>query len=188
MNVIFKIIYPNGKLYIGQDRTDSINYFGSASSALIAQDFTREQRRDFTIRKESFGSPRRRLRAKSRLRKSNSFGSFAPTIQRSATIGGRNHPNCLNLSFDFRAPQGERARESRKSPRETPHWRAKILVFRLSRAPKSGKTRLLLRFWLLSTSRVGFPSPRPLRTKHYIKCVQWVAGDAGTLRFMVGAE
>ncbi|WP_289325024.1 hypothetical protein [Peribacillus sp. ACCC06369] len=29
-----------------------INYFGSVSSKLIAKDFTREQRRDFTIRKE----------------------------------------------------------------------------------------------------------------------------------------
>jgi hypothetical protein len=52
MNVIYKITYPNGKIYIGQDRTDDINYFGSAKSELIAKDFTREQRRDFTIRKE----------------------------------------------------------------------------------------------------------------------------------------
>jgi hypothetical protein len=44
--------YPNGKIYIGQDRTDSINYFGSASSAVIAEDFTREQRKDFAIRRE----------------------------------------------------------------------------------------------------------------------------------------
>jgi len=50
--VIYKITYPNGKIYVGQDRTDSINYFGSASSNLIAKDFTREQRRGFTIRKE----------------------------------------------------------------------------------------------------------------------------------------
>jgi hypothetical protein len=50
--VIYKITYPNGKIYVGQDRTDSINYFGSASSELIAKDFTREQRQDFTIRKE----------------------------------------------------------------------------------------------------------------------------------------
>jgi len=42
MKVIYKITYPNGKIYISQDLTDSINYFGSASSALIAQDFTRE--------------------------------------------------------------------------------------------------------------------------------------------------
>lgn len=52
MKVVYKITYPNGKIYIGQDVTDSINYFGSASSELIAQDFTREERRDFTIRKE----------------------------------------------------------------------------------------------------------------------------------------
>jgi hypothetical protein len=50
--VVYKITYPNGKIYIGKDLTDSINYFGSASSVLIAQDFTREQRRDFTIKKE----------------------------------------------------------------------------------------------------------------------------------------
>jgi hypothetical protein len=52
MKVIYKITYPNGKIYIGQDRTDSINYFGSANDSLIARDFTREQRRDFTIRKQ----------------------------------------------------------------------------------------------------------------------------------------
>ena len=50
--VIYKITYPNGKIYVGQDLTDSLNYFGSASSELIAQDFTRDQMRDFTIRKE----------------------------------------------------------------------------------------------------------------------------------------
>jgi hypothetical protein len=50
--VIYKITYPNGKIYVGQDLTDSINYFGSASSKLIGEDFTREERRDFTIRKE----------------------------------------------------------------------------------------------------------------------------------------
>jgi hypothetical protein len=52
MKVIYKITYPNRKIYIGQDVTDSINYFGSASSKLIEKDFTREQRRDFVIRKE----------------------------------------------------------------------------------------------------------------------------------------
>ena len=52
MNVIYKITYPNGKIYVGQDRTDSINYFGSADSDLIAKDFPREQRRRFTITKE----------------------------------------------------------------------------------------------------------------------------------------
>ncbi|TMC86881.1 MAG: GIY-YIG nuclease family protein [Chloroflexi bacterium] len=52
MKVIYKITYPNRKIYIGQDITDTLNYFGSASSKLIEKDFTREQRRDFTIRKE----------------------------------------------------------------------------------------------------------------------------------------
>jgi hypothetical protein len=52
MKVIYKVTYPNGKIYVGKDVTDSINYFGSADSALIARDFTREQRRDFTIRRE----------------------------------------------------------------------------------------------------------------------------------------
>ncbi len=52
MKVIYKITYPNGKIYVGKDLTDSINYFGSASSSIIAKDFTREQRRVFTIRRE----------------------------------------------------------------------------------------------------------------------------------------
>lgn len=52
--VIYKITYPNGKIYIGQDRTNTLNYFGSANSSLIESDFTDEERRDFTIRKETF--------------------------------------------------------------------------------------------------------------------------------------
>lgn len=52
MKVIYKITYPNGKIYIGKDLTDSINYFGSADSKLIEKDYTREQRKDFSIRKE----------------------------------------------------------------------------------------------------------------------------------------
>ena len=50
--IVYKITYPNGKIYIGSDLTDSANYFGSASSELIRKDFTREELRDFTIRKE----------------------------------------------------------------------------------------------------------------------------------------
>jgi len=49
---IYKIIYPNGKIYIGQDRTDDINYFGSANSHIIAASFTKKQRRLFTVTKE----------------------------------------------------------------------------------------------------------------------------------------
>jgi len=52
MKVIYKITYPNGKIYIGKDLTDTIDYFGSPDSDLIAKDFTREQRADFFVRKE----------------------------------------------------------------------------------------------------------------------------------------
>ncbi len=52
MKVIYKITYPNGKIYMGKDLTDSINYFDSANSKLIEKDVTREQRRDFAIRKK----------------------------------------------------------------------------------------------------------------------------------------
>jgi len=52
MKVIYRITYPNGKIYVGKDLTDSINYFGSADSALTERDFSHQQRRDFTIRKE----------------------------------------------------------------------------------------------------------------------------------------
>lgn len=52
LKVIYKITYPNGKIYIGKDLTGSANYFGSADSKLIEKDFTREQLLDFSIRKE----------------------------------------------------------------------------------------------------------------------------------------
>ena len=35
LKIIYKITYPNGKIYIGSDETNSINYFGSADSKLI---------------------------------------------------------------------------------------------------------------------------------------------------------
>jgi len=43
MKVIYKITYPNGKIYIGQDLTNTLNYFGSANSRLIEKDFTRKK-------------------------------------------------------------------------------------------------------------------------------------------------
>lgn len=50
--VIYKITYPNGKIYVGQDLTGSISYFGSPSSKRVEADFTQEQARDFTLRKQ----------------------------------------------------------------------------------------------------------------------------------------
>lgn len=52
MDVIYKITYPNGKIYVGQSRPGTIRYFGSPNSALIEADFTPVQFRDFTVRRE----------------------------------------------------------------------------------------------------------------------------------------
>jgi hypothetical protein len=57
MQYIYKITYPNGKIYIGQDVTDSfMTYFGSGDKDYIQRDFSPEQMRDFTIRKETLWS------------------------------------------------------------------------------------------------------------------------------------
>jgi hypothetical protein len=52
VKVIYKITYPNGKIYIGKDLTNTLTYFGSANAQLIAEDFTAAQMRDFSVRKE----------------------------------------------------------------------------------------------------------------------------------------
>ena len=52
MPVVYKITYQNKKIYVGCDMTDNVRYFGSANVKLIEQDFTPEERRDFTARKE----------------------------------------------------------------------------------------------------------------------------------------
>jgi hypothetical protein len=56
MKYVYKITYPNGKIYIGQDVTDSFTtYFGSlgiAGEKSIQKDFTWEQLQNFTIKKE----------------------------------------------------------------------------------------------------------------------------------------
>jgi hypothetical protein len=51
MKQIYKITYPNGKIYIGKDLTGTLNYFGSANSKCIEMDFTFDERQDFSIRK-----------------------------------------------------------------------------------------------------------------------------------------
>lgn len=51
---IYRITYPNGKIYIGMDFTGTMLYFGSIKSRLVEEDFTPEQSNDFTVRKEIF--------------------------------------------------------------------------------------------------------------------------------------
>ena len=58
MKVIYKITYPNGKIYIGKDLTDSINYFGSASHSLIAADLQDSSGRTSRSEEKYFGNPR----------------------------------------------------------------------------------------------------------------------------------
>jgi hypothetical protein len=50
--VIYKITYPNGKIYIGKDLTNTLTYFGSVNSNVVSLDFTEEQQRDFAVRKQ----------------------------------------------------------------------------------------------------------------------------------------
>ena len=50
--VVYLTRYPNGKLHVGQDRTDTITYFGSPNPDLLAADFTEEQRQSFTVTRE----------------------------------------------------------------------------------------------------------------------------------------
>jgi hypothetical protein len=53
--VVYKITFPNGKIYIGKDvggLGHSLPYFGSWNHALVEADLTEEQQRDFTLRKE----------------------------------------------------------------------------------------------------------------------------------------
>jgi hypothetical protein len=49
IKLVYLITYPNGKIYVGSDLTGSVNYFGSAFSPYIEQDFTLEELFDFTI-------------------------------------------------------------------------------------------------------------------------------------------
>ncbi|MGK5088952.1 GIY-YIG nuclease family protein [Bdellovibrionota bacterium FG-2] len=49
--VVYKITFPNGKIYVGQDRINTLTYFGSMDSGFVERDFSREQQHDFSIRK-----------------------------------------------------------------------------------------------------------------------------------------
>ena len=50
VKVVYKITYPNGKVYVGRDLTGSANYFGSAPSPTIAADSCGNPRRRRTLR------------------------------------------------------------------------------------------------------------------------------------------
>jgi hypothetical protein len=52
LKIIYKITYPNGKIYIGKDLTNTFRYFGNPNSKLLESDFTDEEKKDFSIRRE----------------------------------------------------------------------------------------------------------------------------------------
>ena len=52
MKYIYKITYPNGKIYIGQDSKNLLTtYYGSCEEEYIQKDFTYEELQEFTIKK-----------------------------------------------------------------------------------------------------------------------------------------
>ncbi|MBO6898459.1 MAG: hypothetical protein JJ868_13885 [Shimia sp.] len=53
--VVYKITFPNGKIYVGKDVSSnghSVRYFGSWDSSIVEAEFTREQLEDFSLRKQ----------------------------------------------------------------------------------------------------------------------------------------
>lgn len=50
--VVYLIRYPNGKVYVGKDLTDTITYFGSPDPSLVAADFAEAERDSFTVTRE----------------------------------------------------------------------------------------------------------------------------------------
>ncbi|PVZ85082.1 hypothetical protein C9426_20500 [Serratia sp. S1B] len=53
--IVYKLTFPNGKIYIGKDvgkGGHSLRYFGSWNNSLVENDFTKQQLSDFSLRKE----------------------------------------------------------------------------------------------------------------------------------------
>lgn len=52
MKQIYKITYPNNKIYIGKDLTGTLTYFGSVDSKYVEVDFNSDEKKHFIITKE----------------------------------------------------------------------------------------------------------------------------------------
>jgi hypothetical protein len=52
MSVVYLVTYPNGKVFVGRDRSENIAYFGSPDPQVIAEDFTHAERQRFTVTRE----------------------------------------------------------------------------------------------------------------------------------------
>lgn len=82
---IYKLTYPNGKIYIGKDLVGDINLFGSYNadskerdmvSERIQRDFTFEEAKDFTVRKEILWSSDKEVEVKEVIKKENELIKF----------------------------------------------------------------------------------------------------------------
>jgi hypothetical protein len=50
VKIVYKVVRPNGKIHVGSDLRDTITYFESADSAIVAANFPeRSQRRIMTF-------------------------------------------------------------------------------------------------------------------------------------------
>lgn len=52
MPLVYKLTFPNGKIYVGSDLTDSAWYFGSPSKRVIEVDYPITQDSELTITKK----------------------------------------------------------------------------------------------------------------------------------------
>lgn len=53
--VVYKLTFPNGKIYIGKDvggNGHSLRYFGSWDNEIVESDFSKDQLISFTLKKE----------------------------------------------------------------------------------------------------------------------------------------
>jgi hypothetical protein len=52
IKTVYKIVFPNNKIYIGSTIENRVCYIGNAACYLLERDFTPEELSNFTIRKE----------------------------------------------------------------------------------------------------------------------------------------
>jgi hypothetical protein len=52
MKQVYKITFPNNKIYVGKDLTGTLTYFGSVDSKYVSKDFSEEEKKCFIIKKE----------------------------------------------------------------------------------------------------------------------------------------
>jgi hypothetical protein len=120
VKVIYKITWPNGKIYVGKDLTGSIAYFGSASSALIARDFPDDQWRDITVRKEILWSSETALDREVNQKEVEFILSFRSN---DSVIGYNQWPKLKRLPRSERPAHGVTFGQAPPGKNRRPTWR-----------------------------------------------------------------